>query len=64
MMFLGENVMHLGYILVVLIKKTPKIIVFYYFMCNFVANLSERDLTLVTLMTNQHNYILRLRHFL
>ncbi len=43
MMFLGENVMHLGYILVVLIKKTPKIIVFYYFMCNFVANLSERD---------------------
>lgn len=43
MMFLGENVMHLGYILVVLTKKTPKIIVFYYFMCNFATNLSERD---------------------
>ena len=24
-------------------KKTSKIIVFYHFMCNFVANLSERD---------------------
>ena len=64
MMFLGENVMHLGYILVVLIKKHRKSLFFYHFMCNFAANLSKRDLTLVTLMTNQHNYILRLRHFL
>lgn len=43
MMFLGENVMHLGYILVVLIKKHQKSL-FFIILCVILSLISLKEI--------------------